>query len=688
MIIKPYTWLTRIIKFLKPSGQEVDIDTDFLLSIIFLTVTASLIYGGVVLTFIGVDIIPVAVPTLVVLFGGVSLIFLRLGNLRFATYLFMGGMWLTLTVISLFLFSNITSPTIGLYVLIIILVGLTLGVRPAFLFLGLTLMVVVYIYIGNELNILPEPSVSLSPLRTLLVHTINLILTAVLIRRAVRDINKSNANAIQRALELEAFITSMEETVAERTYEITEQKTFFETLFNNIPIAVVSVDPNTNVVACNQSFEELFLYKQSEIVGQPLDPLVATKETMPEAERYSQQTQAGNPIKTITKRKRKDGSQVGVELFSVPIQIKGRHVGALAIYRDITEEMIAEEILKANEARFRSLFEDSPISLWEEDFSDLKGYLEELRKTGIRDFRNYFDAHPDAVIASAKKIKVLNVNQATVSLFKAESKEELLTDISIILGASSMDAFKDELVSLAEGNLDFACEIHQKKLDGETIIGDLRLSIAPGYEDTWEKVYVSIIDITERKVLEERLKESLAKSEILASTDPLTHLLNRRAITEAATSELARAAREGTVLGIAMIDMDSLKDVNDRYGHPVGDSALQLFGKTLQKATRIYDKVGRWGGDEFLVVIPQMDYKDALKTAERLKEAVNKTRLPLPDGGEMWLGACIGITCSTIGNENNATVDKLLAIADKALYQAKSQGRNQFVFLHSYQIDG
>jgi diguanylate cyclase (GGDEF)-like protein/PAS domain S-box-containing protein len=590
------------------------------------------------------------------------------------------GVWLSFTIASVALLGGLTSPTIGLYVLVIIFAGLMLGVKSAIFFAGMTFAVVSLMFIGELLDVMPVALVNHSPLRTLFVHALSIIITAVLVRQAVRDINRSKAQADQRAQELEQFIASMEETIARRTYEINEQKTFFETLFANIPVAVVSVAPDNKVVACNQSFEELFGYQQSEVLGQVLDPLVTTEETQAEAESYTHQTQGGVPTQAICKRKRKDDSLVDVEMRGVPIVINDRHVGALAIYHDITAKLLAEETLKADESRFRSLFEDSPISLWEEDFSDLKKHLEHLRSTGISDFQKYFDEHPATIFECAKKIKILNVNQATLSLFKFGNKEKLLTDVSEFLGEPSMRAFKEELVTLAEGNIDFAGEIHQKRSDGKMIIGDLRISIAPGYEDTWEKVYVSIMEVTERVKLEKQLKDSLEKMEILATTDPLTGLLNRRAIIDYAEAELARAERQGTALGLALVDMDNLKEINDRHGHIMGDLALRRVGQTLKESCRIYDKVGRWGGDEFLVVIPAVESKKVLKTAKRLKATITDASFDNPNGVEIYLGACFGVTCAPAGNIDNHTVDALLVIADKALYHAKGLGRNEIVF--------
>ena len=646
-----------------------------------MSVAASILYIGIFFTFIESTFLWLIIPVLELLSGILAGIITRSGRIKAAIFVFMLVNWFVLTIVSVVLFGGLTSPTIALYVLVILTVSLTLGGTPAYFFGVLTSASIFSMYLGEVYGFMPDPLIGVTPFRTLLVHLINLIIAVALVRHAIQEIDKSKAQSKKRGVELDEFVASIEATIAQRTNNIAEQKIFFETLFNNIPVGFVFVDPDNKIVATNNYFEALFGYSHFEVLGKVLDPLVTTEETLSEAEYYTSQSQMGlHPIAKC-KRKRKDGSLVDVEMQGVPIIIDGEHMGALAIYRDITDSLSAEKELVENEARFRSLFENSPISLWEEDFSGVKVYLDAVRKSGITDFQKYFEEHADSVIECAQKIKILNVNQATISIFKAKNKEEMLTNISEVLGEDSLDVFREELVALGEGALEFSCEIHQKRLDGKLIIGDLRLSIAPGYADLWEKVFVSIQDITEAKYLESQLKESLSKMEILATTDPLTGLLNRRAIIDFARAELARAGRGDKPLGLALIDMDYLKDINDQHGHLVGDTALRLIGKTLKETLRSYDYVGRWGGDEFLVVIPQASCDVVSKLAERLKAAINDTELDLPDGDKMWLQACIGTTCAPEGDDEVSNIEELLVVADKALYQAKGLGRNKIVFL-------
>jgi len=161
--------------------------------------------------------------------------------------------------------------------------------------------------------------------------------------------------------------------------------------------------------------------------------------------------------------------------------------------------------------RDRSLFEDFPISLWEEDFSEIKNYIDNLRAKGLSDFREYFTQHPDAVRHCASIAKVLDVNQATLSLLNVSSKEELLRSLDAIFSQESWDAFREELIALAEGSTEFETISLLRSANGELLVTELRVFLAAGYEKTWRRVFVSALDITQQVQAEQALRESEKK---------------------------------------------------------------------------------------------------------------------------------------------------------------------------------
>ena len=157
---------------------------------------------------------------------------------------------------------------------------------------------------------------------------------------------------------------------------------------------------------------------------------------------------------------------------------------------------------KEIERRFRSLFEDSPLSVWEEDYSQVRIALDEIMQSGVTDLRTHFRDHPGLATELGGMIQVVNVNQATVDLYRAESKDELLGSLELVFGEASEPELIEQLVTLAEGHGSFESETTFFRLDGQTGACIVSGLVAPGSEESWSSVYVSVVDITDRKEME------------------------------------------------------------------------------------------------------------------------------------------------------------------------------------------
>nr|CEL23257.1 GGDEF/PAS/PAC-domain containing protein [Kibdelosporangium sp. MJ126-NF4]CTQ94419.1 GGDEF/PAS/PAC-domain containing protein [Kibdelosporangium sp. MJ126-NF4] len=181
--------------------------------------------------------------------------------------------------------------------------------------------------------------------------------------------------------------------------------------------------------------------------------------------------------------------------------------------------------------------------------------------------------------------------------------------------------------------------------------------------------------VLHRAVLVKQLEE-------LAITDQKTGLLNATAWHEAARNELSRATRQESSFGVLMVDLDYFKRVNDTYGHLAGDEVLKAIARMLKDELRDYDAPGRFGGEEFAVLIPDSKAADVVTTAERLRKRVTELEvLAHTENGETLiknLSASIGVA---IYPSSGTTLEQLMLTADSAVYTAKSNGRNQVVTL-------
>ena len=160
----------------------------------------------------------------------------------------------------------------------------------------------------------------------------------------------------------------------------------------------------------------------------------------------------------------------------------------------------------------------------------------------------------------------------------------------------------------------------------------------------------------------------------VARTDELTGLLNRRGTLARLETEVARSARTGTPLALAMLDLDHFKNVNDTFGHSVGDEMLRHFARLVDDESRSYDIVGRLGGEEFLLIAPETDLEEAAIVAERIRTRVAAEPLRM-NGEPIPMTVSIGVTELTDGED----IDALLLRADAAMYAAKDAGRDQVV---------
>lgn len=520
----------------------------------------------------------------------------------------------------------------------------------------------------------------------------------------------------------------------------------------------------------------------------------------------------------------------------------------LGISRDITEQKRMSEALQVREKRFRNIFKHSPISLWEEDITRLVAKIDELQLSGVGNSRSYFENSPQLVYKYLELVDVIDVNQATLDLYQAKSKGELLENIDKIYCEETLPSLIDEMVAIAEGKTRFSGETVNLTLHGERTDIFLSSEIIRDKQENQYRRLISARDITREKQNTEALAQknneldrtndqleelnnmvslvndmsnlfqlcetrqeifsvisshlslifkntggilyeldpSLNKFKAIATAgkmaqaskqefdldscwalrkgrihnfnaggdgivcehlnhyapastlciplvsngvtrglfslitldaadeleeafssenrkkialiiaetislaltnmdmreklyeqsirDPLTNLYNRRYMEETLDREIRLADHKHASLGVIMIDIDHFKNFNDDFGHEAGDEVLKNIGRLMQSQARMGDIACRYGGEEFVIILPDSSLSDSWQRMDALRAQINQLNLS-SNGKEL---SNISISGGLVEFPTNGkTSSQLLQAADQALYRAKTAGRNR-----------
>ncbi len=189
--------------------------------------------------------------------------------------------------------------------------------------------------------------------------------------------------------------------------------------------------------------------------------------------------------------------------------------------------------------------------------------------------------------------------------------------------------------------------------------------------DTEERI-IGAVEVFADNSSRENLRQRIDLLEKLTALDPLTQMPNRRRLEDEIRARLAETQRYGLTFGVLFADLDHFKYVNDRHGHTTGDLVLKMVGQTMLNALRPFDIAGRWGGEEFLAVVVNVDIETLSTVAERLRSLVAQSRLP-QDGDNITVTVSVGATLVLPGDDSRSLMER----ADQAMYQSKAQGRNQ-----------
>lgn len=326
----------------------------------------------------------------------------------------------------------------------------------------------------------------------------------------------------------------------------------------------------------------------------------------------------------------------------------------LVSLEDITEQVLRTRQLQRSEQYARDLFEHSPVSLWVEDFSAIKRLLDGVRAQGIEDFKTFLKVHPEFVVRCMQEIRVIDVNQQTLRMFGALSKEVLLNSIGRVFRDEMQGSFAEQLQDMWDGKTFQQREVLNYALSGDVLHIHMQLSVLADHLTDWGLVLLSMVDITARKKAEAYL-------EYLGKHDVLTQLRNRAFYAE----ELNRLTRKGPwPLSVIVIDLNGLKAINDEQGHAAGDAILRRVGEVLSKAIEAPACAARIGGDEFSVLLPATDERAARALQERILSILELSNQFYPG---QPLSLAMGMACCHSGEQVEAAIHR----ADQAMYAEK-----------------
>lgn len=327
----------------------------------------------------------------------------------------------------------------------------------------------------------------------------------------------------------------------------------------------------------------------------------------------------------------------------------------LLTLEDVTREEHDRKLLAERERYASSLFELSPVSLWVEDFTAIKALIDEVRACGIEDFSTFVQVHPDFVGRCVQEIRVIDINQHTLHMLGAPSKEAVIKQLGEVFRDEMHESFKAQLIDLWNGKTFQQREVVNYSLNGTKLHIHMQFAVMPGHEADWSRVLVSLVDITARKKAEAYL-------EYLGKHDVLTKLRNRAFFSD----EVNRLSRKGPwPVSVLVIDLNGLKEVNDDEGHAGGDDMLRRAGEVLGKAVDAPACACRIGGDEFIVLMPGSQPGDALVMQERITKVLELNNQFYP--GKPLSFAIGQGTCQA-----GESLDQTIQQADRAMYESKA----------------
>ena len=419
---------------------------------------------------------------------------------------------------------------------------------------------------------------------------------------------------------------------------------YYQEIFNQAYDGIILSNHKGKIVEWNIGAEQITGFSRADVIGRPVWEVQARiningnsgPQTLQQYEDIYLNGISNGNSKWLNNLhdysiKRADGEIRAVQQVFFPLKVLGSpYIGS--IVRDVTEKIEVENQLRKSEERYRLLYEQMPL-----------GY-QSLNERGV----------------------LVHVNDVWLKELGYSREEIIGRPFTDFLDISSRNEFSRIFPQYRKSGHVNDVEYTMLKKDGKTIIVRVDGRVRYDAQGNFVQTHCVLQNITKQKRLENELN-------LLAITDSLTGLYNRRYFFELAEKEFNRTLRHNHSLSILMFDIDYFKRINDTYGHLVGDQVLVQIAKSCRETLRDFDIIGRYGGEEFVVMMPQTDGDSAWLVAERLRQRLMKMRFNTTRGN-INLSVSVGVAEIL---DSDSVIEHLLDRADQALYIAKQNGRNQ-----------
>lgn len=459
---------------------------------------------------------------------------------------------------------------------------------------------------------------------------------------ANKEADYDEADIINITLLMEAVWTVTDSKKAEQALAESEER--FRAL-HNASFGGIAIHDQGAILECNQGLSDMTQYSRDELIGMDGLLLIASEDR----ELVGANIATGYEKSYEALGQRKNGESFPMQLAGRNIPYKGKTVRVVE-FRDITKEKEAHaKTMETNRRLQNEIIE--------------RKHVEEALRASEEKFKAIIETSPDGIAISTLEGIVEFLTEKSYSMWGFESAEECIgRNILEFIHERHQQKAVNYITEMINGNLTGAEEYLMVKKDGTLFYCEVNANVLRDKNNSPTGILYMERDVTERKQLEDELKE-------LAIKDQLTGIYNRRKIDEVLLKEKAEAEIREHHLAVIMVDIDLFKLVNDQYGHLVGDQVLTEVTTILSQGIRSLDVLGRWGGEEFIIICTDTDLSGAVVLAEKLRQMIANHDFQI-----------VGRKTCSFGVaqlRNHETIDSLLIRSDQALYRAKDQGRNQ-----------